>query len=162
MIQDLMQIIPDPERVIPAGKIEEKFLTDTLGRLKGKADALVFPLTKEEVSAVMHYAWERKIAVTPRGAGTNLVGSTVPQKRGIILDLSRMNRILEIDRETLTATVEPGVVLQDFQAYVEERGLFYPPDPGEKTATVGGNVSTNAGCSTGHGNSFFFTGGEQQ
>lgn len=145
MIQDLLQIIPDPERVIPAGKIENKFLTDTLGRLKGKADALVFPLTTEEVSAVMRYAWKRGIAVTPRGAGTNLVGSTVPQKRGIILDLSRMNRILEVDRETLTATVEPGVVLQDFQSYVEKQGLFYPPDPGEKTATIGGNIATNAG-----------------
>lgn len=145
MIRDLLQIISDSERVVPAGKIEEKFLTDTLGRLKGKADALVFPLTTEEVSAVMRYAWERGIAVTPRGAGTNLVGSTVPQKRGIILDLSRMNRILELDRETLTATVEPGVVLQDFQAYVEKLGLFYPPDPGEKTATIGGNIATNAG-----------------
>ena len=56
-----------------------------------------------------------------------------------------MNKILELDKETFTLTVEPGVLLQDVQSYVEERGLFYPPDPGEKTATIGGNISTNAG-----------------
>lgn len=145
MIEALRRMIADPERVIPAETIEDKFLTDTLGRLKGKARALVFPLTTQEVSAVMAYAWANGIPVTPRGAGTNLVGSTVPQKEGIILDLSRMNRILEVDEETFTATVEPGVVLQDFQAHVERFGLFYPPDPGEKTATIGGNIATNAG-----------------
>lgn len=145
MIEALRRIIADPERVIAAAYIQDKFLTDTLGRLKGKAKALVFPLTTQEVSAVMAYAWENSIPVTPRGAGTNLVGSTVPQKEGIILDLSRMNRILEIDEETFTAIVEPGVVLQDFQAHVERMGLFYPPDPGEKTATIGGNIATNAG-----------------
>ena len=82
--------------------------------------------------------------MTPRGAGTNLVGSTVPGG-GIILDLSRMNRILDIDPATFTATVEPGVLLKDFQARVESLGLFYPPDPGEKASTLGGNISTNAG-----------------
>ena len=56
-----------------------------------------------------------------------------------------MNHVLELDEETFTATVEPGVVLEDFQAYVESKGLFYPPDPGEKKATIGGNISTNAG-----------------
>lgn len=93
----------------------------------------------------MKYAYENNIPVTPRGAGTNLVGSTVPDHGGIVLDLSLMNHILEIDRNTMTATVEAGVVLQDFQKTVEEMGLFYPPDPGEKTATIGGNISTNAG-----------------
>lgn len=83
--------------------------------------------------------------MTPRGAGTNLVGSTIPTKGGIVLDLSRMDRVLELDRDTMTITVEPGMLLQDLQAYVEERGLFYPPDPGEKAASIGGNISTNAG-----------------
>lgn len=144
MIRDLKQLICDPERVIPGEALEDKYLSDTLNRLKGRADALVFALSTKEVSAVMSYASEHGIPVTPRGAGTNLVGSTVPGG-GIILDLSRMNRILEIDPETFTAWVEPGTVLQDFQAYVEARGLFYPPDPGEKTATIGGNIATNAG-----------------
>ena len=143
--QDLLTFIGDPGRVIESAQIEEKYLSDTLGRLKGTAQALVFVISAEEASAVMRYAYANEIAVTPRGAGTNLVGSTVPQKGGIILDVSRMNRILEIDEETFTATVEPGVVLQDFQQYVESIGLFYPPDPGEKTATIGGNIATNAG-----------------
>lgn len=143
-MQELLKIIPDPDRV-KIGNIEDKYLSDTLGRLKGTAAALVFPQSTEEVSAVMKFAWDNGIPVTPRGAGTNLVGSTVPHGDGIILDFSLMNRVLEIDEGTFTAVVEPGVVLQDFQKLVESKGLFYPPDPGEKTATIGGNISTNAG-----------------
>lgn len=142
-MNELYEIIPDRSRVV-LGEIEEKYLTDKLGRIKGTAGALVFPISTEEVSGVMRFAHANAIPVTPRGAGTNLVGSTVPHG-GIILDLSLMNRVLEIDRSTLTAVVEPGVVLQDFQQLVESEGLFYPPDPGEKTATIGGNISTNAG-----------------
>lgn len=143
-MKELLDLIGDPNRVILSG-IEEKYLSDTLGRRKGTAAALVFPTSTQEVSRVMKFAWEHHFPVTPRGAGTNLVGSTVPAGQGIILDLSRMNHILKLDEDTFTATVEPGVVLQDFQKYVEERGFFYPPDPGEKTATIGGNISTNAG-----------------
>ena len=99
----------------------------------------------EEVSAIMRVCYDNNIPVTPRGAGTNLVGSTVPLEGGIILDLSRMDRVLELDEDTMTVTVEPGMLLQDLQAYVEARGLFYPPDPGEKASSIGGNISTNAG-----------------
>ncbi|MGN0700984.1 MAG: FAD-binding oxidoreductase, partial [Oscillospiraceae bacterium] len=144
IFNELYDIIADSSRVV-LGEIEGKYLTDTLGRLKGTAAALVFPVSTEEVSGVMKFAHTNGIPVTPRGAGTNLVGSTVPHGEGIILDLSKMNRVLEIDRNTFTAVVEPGVVLQDFQQLVESEGLFYPPDPGEKTATIGGNISTNAG-----------------
>lgn len=143
-VKRLYDIIDDPKRVV-LENIEEKYLTDTLGRTKGAAQALVFPKSTEEVSRMMRFAYENDIPVTPRGAGTNLVGSTVPLQGGIVLDVSQMNRILEIDKETLTASVEAGVVLSDFQKAVEQEGLFYPPDPGEKTATIGGNISTNAG-----------------
>ena len=145
MIEELRGLVSEEARVIAGDEIKEKYRTDTLGRLKGRADALVQAVSTEEVSAVMRYAYRHGIPVTPRGAGTNLVGSTVPQKAGIILDVSRMNRILEIDEETFTATVEPGVLLKDFQARVESLGLFYPPDPGEKAVTLGGNIATNAG-----------------
>ncbi|MCD8023138.1 MAG: FAD-binding oxidoreductase [Lachnospiraceae bacterium] len=144
MREALLSVIQDESRILTE-RIDEKYLSDNLGRRKGTAGAVVFPLTTEEVSGILRYAWSTGIPVTPRGAGTNLVGSTIPTEYGIVLDLSRMNRILELDEETFTATVEPGVVLEDFQAYVEKRGFFYPPDPGEKTATIGGNVSTNAG-----------------
>lgn len=140
----LYHIINDESRIITEN-IDAKYLSDTLGRLKGNAAALVLVKTTEEVSAILRMAHRLRIPVTPRGAGTNLVGSTVPADGGIILDLSLMNHILELDPSTMTATVEPGVLLQDLQRYVEDRGLFYPPDPGEKASTIGGNISTNAG-----------------
>ena len=144
-ISQLSSIINDSSRVVFAPNIEQKYLSDTLGRKKGSASALVFVKSTEEVSAVLRFASLNKIPVTPRGAGTNLVGSTVPHDNAIILDFSLMNRILEIDKENFTATVEPGIILEDFQKYVESLGLFYPPDPGEKTASIGGNIATNAG-----------------
>lgn len=140
----LRSIFPRPEQTV-FDRIEGKYLSDTLGRKKGRAEALVFPESTEQVSRLLSYAHENRIPVTPRGAGTNLVGSTVPLDGGIILDLSHMNRILELDRDTMTVTVEPGILLQDLQRYVEERGLFYPPDPGDKESSIGGNISTNAG-----------------
>lgn len=142
---DILQIIKDESRVFFDKQIEGRFLSDTLGRLVGKADALVFAISTEEVSALLKYADANKISVTPRGAGTNLVGSTVPQNGGIIIDFSKMNKILEFDADTFTATVESGILLKDFQAFVESKGFFYPPDPGEKSASIGGNIATNAG-----------------
>jgi len=144
-INQLKSIIPESSRVIYSPDIEQKYLSDQLGRKHGNASALVFAESTEEVSAVLRFAHENNIPVTPRGAGTNLVGSTVPHNGAIILDLSRMNRILEIDKENFTATVEPGLILEDFQKHVEGLGFFYPPDPGEKRASIGGNIATNAG-----------------
>ena len=140
----LKNIIPDESRLV-FDHIPPEYLSDTPGRRKGEASALVFAKSTEEVSKLLQYAHANRIPVTPRGAGTNLVGSTVPVDGGIILDLSQMNRILELDTETMTVTVEPGLLLQDLQAYVEEHDLFYPPDPGEKASSIGGNISTNAG-----------------
>ena len=145
VINQLTTLIQDSSRVVFAPDIEEKYLSDQLGRKKGNASALVFVTSTEEVSAVLRFAYKNRIPITPRGAGTNLVGSTVPHDGSIILDFSKMNRILEIDSENFTATVEPGVILEDFQQYVENLGFFYPPDPGEKRASIGGNISTNAG-----------------
>ncbi len=144
-INQLKSIISDPSRVIFSPDIEDKYLSDQLGRKHGNASALVFAQSTQEVSDILKFAHSNKIPVTPRGAGTNLVGSTVPHNGSIILDLSLMNRILEIDKENFTATVEPGVILEDFQKYVEGLGFFYPPDPGEKRASIGGNIATNAG-----------------
>lgn len=144
LLKKLKEIITDKKRIV-AHDIPEKYLSDTLGRLKGEAAALVFPQSTEEVSKILKYAHKHGIPVTPRGAGTNLVGSTVPVDGGIILDFSHMDKILELDENTMTITVQPGLLLQDLQKYVEERGLFYPPDPGEKASSVGGNISTNAG-----------------
>src|SRR5690606_12423346 len=85
------------------------------------------------------------LPIIARGAGTGLSGATSPVKGELIIDLHLMNRILDLDTETMTLTVEPGVLLQDIQEYVESRGYFYPPDPGSKHSSIGGNVATNDG-----------------
>lgn len=144
MREELLKIIGDEKRVITE-KIEKKYLSDNLERRIGSAKAVIFPVSTKEISELLKYAYANQIPVTPRGAGTNLVGSTVPRGDGIVVDVSLMNHILELDEKTFTATVEPGVILQDFQTFVESKGLFYPPDPGEKKASIGGNISTNAG-----------------
>ena len=101
--------------------------------------------TTEEVSAIMKICSKNKSPVTCRGAGTGLVGGCVPLAGGLVLCTKRMNKILAYDMDNLVVRIQPGVLLKDLAADAQKRGLMYPPDPGEKTATVGGNVSTNAG-----------------
>lgn len=96
------------------------------------------------VAEIVKYCNENGIALTPRGAGTGQAGGSVPVSGGIVLSLKEMNQILSLDEENRRMTVEAGVLLQDVKAEAEAHGLYYPPDPGEKTATIGGNVSTNA------------------
>ncbi|MBV4426421.1 FAD-binding oxidoreductase [Clostridium tyrobutyricum] len=143
--EKLSDIIKDENRIKIGTDIEDKYLSDALNRNKGKADVLIFPINTEEVSSIMKIAYENGIPVTPRGAGTGLVGATIPTRGGIILDLSLMKNIVELDENTLTVTVQPGILLVDLQKFVESKGFFYPPDPGEKNASIGGNISTNAG-----------------
>ena len=99
----------------------------------------------EEVSKIMKICSANRIPVTCRGAGTGLVGGCVPLAGGVVLCTRRMNRILEYDMDNLVVRIQPGVLLKDLAADALTHGLMYPPDPGEKTATVGGNISTNAG-----------------
>ena len=108
-------------------------------------EAVLQALTTEEVSRVLAYCNARRIPVTPRGAGTGLCGGCVAIYGGIVLSTEKMKRVLEVDVRNMTATVEPGVLLMEFPHSLEGTGLFYPPDPGEKTATMGGNAMTNAG-----------------
>lgn len=138
-------IIGDEERVLFAENIHEEYSHDELSSEHIYPDIVVRVQSAEEVSKVMAYASEHHIAVTPRGAGTGLVGASVAVEHGIMIDMTLMNHILELDEDNLTLTVEPGVLLMEIAAYVEERGFLYPPDPGEKSATIGGNISTNAG-----------------
>jgi len=109
-------------------------------------DVIVFPRSTEQVSAIMKLAHRERIPVVPRGAGTNLSGGTIPLKGGIVLEISRMNRILEINTADRRAVVEPGVVNLDLQNALAPLGYFYPPDPAsQKSSTMGGNVGENAG-----------------
>ena len=108
-------------------------------------EAVLQALTAEEISKVLAYCNEKEIAVTPRGAGTGLCGGCVAIHGGIVLSTEKMKKVIEVDTKNMTATVEPGVLLMEFPKSLEGTGLFYPPDPGEKTATMGGNAMTNAG-----------------
>ncbi len=111
-----------------------------------RPEAAVRPGSVEEIIEIIRLANEAEVPVTPRGSGTGLSGGSVPAGGGFVLDVSRLNRILDIDRENLLATVEPGVVTADLHAAVEAVGLMYPPDPGSmKVSTIGGNVAENAG-----------------
>lgn len=107
-------------------------------------DAVVEAMSTEEVAAVVHACAESGIPVTVRGAGTGQAGGSVPVRGGIVLSLKGMNRILEVSEENKTITVQPGVLLQDLKAEAERHSLYYPPDPGEQTASIGGNAATNA------------------
>ncbi|WP_423230469.1 FAD-binding oxidoreductase [Clostridium amylolyticum] len=144
-IEYILSVVKDDERVFYGETINEDYSHDELGGVKKMPEVVVQALSTEEVSKIMKYSYENKIPVTPRGSGTGLVGASVPIYGGIMIDLSKMNNILELDEENLTLTVEPGVLLMEIGKFVEENDLFYPPDPGEKTATIAGNINTNAG-----------------
>lgn len=124
--------------------IPEKLLTDFVGALKGHADVYLKALDREDVIKAVRIAYKHRVPTVVRSGGTNLVGATVPEG-GLVLDVSLLNHILSFDEDTMSVTVEPGVVLKDLISYVEERGYLYPPDPAEKLGTIGGNVATNAG-----------------
>lgn len=140
-----LKAITAPERVFTAGQIGEDYSHDELGGVSSMPEALVKVLSTEEVSKVMKYANEQNIPVVVRGSGTGLVGAGVALYGGIMLETTGMNQILELDEENLTVTVQPGVLLMDLASFCEEHDFLYPPDPGEKSATIGGNISTNAG-----------------
>ena len=107
--------------------------------------ALVQPGSTDEVSEVLRVASEHRVPVIARGSGTGLSGGAMPMAEGILLAFDRMNRIREIDTENQVAVVEPGVTLEQLNAALLPLGLTYPVSPGEQTASLGGNVGTNAG-----------------
>lgn len=108
-------------------------------------DLAVQPRSTEEVAAVVKICYDNNIPVTPRGAGTGLAGGAVPLCGGVLIDLTKMNKIKSYDLENFVVEIEAGVLLNDLAEDCLTHGMLYPPDPGEKFACVGGNVSTNAG-----------------
>ncbi len=112
---------------------------------KKMPDVVIEVSSTEEIAAIMKICNEFHIPVTPRGAGTGLVGGAVPILGGVVLNMTGMNKILEYDLENMVVKVQPGVLLADLADDAASKGLLYAPDPGERFATLGGNVSTNAG-----------------
>jgi glycolate oxidase len=133
-------------RVLTGDEIGEDYAHDeSLTSTPQLPDVVVLPTTTDEVAQVLRLADESRTPVTARGSGTGLCGGCIPARGGIVLSLERMNRILEIDVENQVAVVQPGVTLQQLDDATREHGLVYPVFPGENSASLGGNVATNAG-----------------
>ena len=143
-IAALQRIVGESE-VFWGEAINEDYAHDELGGISRMPEVLVRVRSTEEVSAIMKLAYQKNIPVTVRGSGTGLVGAAVHIHGGILLGTTKMNKILALDENNLTVTVQPGVLLMELAAFAEEHDFLYPPDPGEKSATIGGNISTNAG-----------------
>ncbi len=135
-----------PDRIVRKNCIKEEYFHDEMPEYGVfQPELYIEAVSKEEVSAVMRYAYHNNIPVTARGAGTGLAGGATCKYGGILLSLMKMNRIFGVDLENLTITAEPGALLSEVAAASSAAGLFYPPDPGERTASIGGTVITNAG-----------------
>ncbi len=143
---DTLRSIVGDGNVLDGDRIEDSYKHDeSLTTPASAPEFVVRPASTAQVSRLLAFANEHRIPVTMRGAGTGLSGGAIARPGGILLSLERMNRILEIDRANHVAVVEPGVTLGELDAETAKHGLVYPIFPGENSATLGGNVATNAG-----------------
>ena len=135
-----------PGKVITGDSINPDYAKDEMPIYgTGAPEVLIEATSTEAVSSIVKLCYEHSIPVIPRGAGTGLTGAGVAHQGGVMIDMTKMNRILEYDMENFVVRVQPGVLLNDLAEDAQKRGLLYAPDPGEKFATLGGNVATNAG-----------------
>ncbi len=141
-----LEKIAGKDNVLTTPEALKAYSYDGTTEWQHEPDIVVFPTSAEQVSRIMKMANIEKVPVTPRGGGTNVSGGSIPILGGIALVMTKMNRILKIDKENLSATIEPGVVLQDLTIALAKEGLFFPPDPQSFFgATLGGIISENAG-----------------
>ena len=146
IISKLKEIVGEKNIISEIERMEDYSHDEfALSRIRKMPDVVIKPKNVKETAEILKLANAEKLPVTPRGGGTGLCGGCTPIFGGIVLSLENMNRIIEIDKENLMATVEPGVTLADFYVEVEKAGLFFPPHPGDETATIGGVIATNAG-----------------
>lgn len=144
LIQEFKKIIPG--KVHEKEEINEDYFHDEMPIYgKGIPEVVIEATNTEDIAAIVKLCFENNIPVIPRGAGTGLTGAAVALHGGVLIDMSKMNKILDYDKENFVVRVEPGVLLNTLAEDAKNQGLLYPPDPGEKFATLGGNVSTNAG-----------------
>jgi glycolate oxidase len=135
-----------PDRVLTDREDLATYAFDATPVLHQSPGCVLFPTSTEEISQILRKASELGVPVVTRGSGTGLSGGALPVEGCIVLCTVKMDRILKIDPENLTALVEPGVVTMKLDEAVRSHGLFYPPDPGSmKISTIGGNVANNAG-----------------
>jgi D-lactate dehydrogenase (cytochrome) len=143
----LAEALGDPGRVSDGDSERDLHAGDITFHRPHRPDVVVYPTTTEEVSAVLALADERRIPVTPFGAGSSLEGHVIPVEGGISLDLTRMDRVLDVSPADLTATVQAGVTRSALELATAQHGLFFPVDPGAD-ATLGGMAATNAAGTT--------------
>jgi glycolate oxidase len=135
-----------PDRLVPGDRAGDDYGHDeALGATAQEPACVVFPTSAAEVAAVLKVADEHRIPVTARGSGTGLSGAAVPCPGGIVVSFERMNKLVEIDTENQVAVVQPGITLAELDEATAAHGLVYPVFPGEYSASLGGNVATNAG-----------------
>ncbi|SKA64452.1 FAD-binding oxidoreductase [Desulfobaculum bizertense] len=140
------QAIVGKENVLDAEPDRQAYAYDSAVLDPVTPELVVRPNKVEELGRVLRLCNENGLPITPRGAGSNLSGGTIPKNRGVVVLTNSLNRILEINEEDMYAVVEPGVVTAKFAAEVASRGLFYPPDPGSQAvSTLAGNIAENAG-----------------
>ncbi|HDL64107.1 MAG TPA: FAD-binding protein [Proteobacteria bacterium] len=145
ILQALREIV-GPEYLLNTRERLEDYSHDETPNLSFSPEAVVKPATAEEISELMKQANRENFPVVVRGGGTGVTGGALAIHGGLIISLERMNRILEIDEENMMAVVEPGVITGVFHKAVEEKGLFYPPDPASLAdCTLGGNLAEDAG-----------------
>ena len=145
VVEKLRQIVGTDDVLVDPQDMEPYTHDETVG-LRADPEVVVRAASTEQVVAVLKLAQGECIPVTPRGAGYGLSGGAVPVLGGIVLSLEKMDRILEIDKENLMITVEPGVITGDIHRAVEAEGLFYPPDPASlDSCSIGGNIAEGAG-----------------
>ncbi len=141
-----LEKIVGKDSVLTAKEDLSTYAYDGTTTWSGTPEAVVLPTSTAQISEILKLANKNLIPVTPRGSGTNISGGSVPVRGGIVLCTTKMNRVLEINKANLTATVEPGVVLQDFNTLLAGENLFYPPDPQSfLSCTIGGTVAENSG-----------------
>lgn len=140
----LTDIVGD-KNIVTRDGLENYARDESPGNKSCLPEIVVKPENTDSVARILKTANEHIIPITTRGGGTGLSGGAVPIYRGIVLSTEKMKRILEIDKENFVATVEAGVLLSDLLQAVSDQGLYYPIYPGEASASLGGNVATNAG-----------------
>ena len=145
IVADLRDIVPG-EGVVDATTEMRAFETEALTAYRQMPLVVVLPETVEQVSRVLKYCHRYDIRVVPRGAGTSLSGGALPLADGVLLVLSRFNRVLEIDYDNRAVTVQPGVTNLGITHAVQEEGFYYAPDPSSQIAcSIGGNIAENSG-----------------
>lgn len=144
-LEEMRHLLP-PDRSSTRAADLEAAARDESTLPPARPELVLWPLSTEEVAAVVRTAHAHGVAVTARGAGSSLEGNCVPLAGGVVLDMSRMNRVLELAVADMTVRLEPGVVYDDLNRQLLPHGLFFPPHPGGSAdvATIGGMTATNA------------------